>query len=138
MPLQVQYLDQGRGVVFTATGMLTGEEFVRTNAEILSRDLVAEPYLYGLFDFDGVEAVSVSANDIREVASRNVAESVKMPKLVVAVHATSNLTYGLARMWEILVEQSGWTTSVFRDRSEAVAWLKKEVELRFGVKIHLD
>jgi len=135
MPLQVQYLDQGRGVVFTATGMLTGEEFVRTNAEILSRDLVAEPYLYGLFDFDGVEAVYISTNDIHEAARRGVAASAKMPKFVVAVYANSNLTFGLARMWEILVDQSGWKTHVFRDRSDAVGWLQKEVESHYGMKI---
>jgi hypothetical protein len=41
-------------------------------------------------------------------------------------------------MWKAYVDQSRWETAVFRNRTDAVTWLKKEVARRTGVSIELS
>ena len=36
-----------------------------------------------------------------------------------------NVVYGLSRMWEVYFEPSGWQTQVFREREQALAWLRE-------------
>jgi hypothetical protein len=41
-------------------------------------------------------------------------------------------------MWLVFVEQTGWEVMVFRDRSEAVAWVRERVAAKFGVNVTLE
>jgi hypothetical protein len=137
MAIEVQYFDGGKGVLWKACGTLTGEDLLSANEEMFSRDLAAQPYDYGLFDSTAVTDVKISADKMRENAIQDVFEARKMPKFVFAVYATTDVAFGLARMWEALVGESGWVTRTFRDRSDALQWLKTEVETRFGYQISL-
>jgi len=138
IPIGITYLDDGAGVVFTGSGVVTGAEIRAANAEIFSRDLAARPYQYCLFDANGLTGMNVSADGVRAIAGQDISAARQMPVVVVAIYANSDLSFGLARMWESLVAQSGWTTGVFRDRAAAVAWLKKEVADRFERSIAVD
>lgn len=126
MPIEISYTDDERGVVLTGTGIVAGEDFLASNREIFSRDLATRPYGYILFDANGMTGTAISAGALREAADQGIAVSRYMPHLVFAIYANSDLAYGLARMWEIFVQRSGWKTQVFRTRSAAVAWLREE------------
>jgi hypothetical protein len=138
MPIVVKYIDAGRGVIYMGQGIVTGADLLGANKEIYSRDLAAEPYHYGLFDANGITGLTATIDEMRELATAAVAASRRMPQFVVAIYAKDMVTFGLARMWETLVAQSGWVTNVFRERREAVAWLKREVAERMGTRISLE
>lgn len=138
MAIELEYLDGGKGVIWKASGTLTGEDLLSANKEMFSRDMVKQPYHYGLFDAAAVTEVTVSADKMRQNAMEDVSEARLMPKFVFAVYVASDVAFGLARMWEALVGESGWATHTFRSRSEAVAWLKSEVATRFGYQITLE
>ena len=125
-------------MIWKASGTVTGEDLLSANKEMFSRDLVGEPYDYGLFDATGVTDVKVSADKMRENAIEDVSEAPKMPQFVYAIYATNDVIFGLARMWEALVGESGWATHTFRKRSDAVQWLKTEVQRKFGYQISLE
>ena len=138
MAIEIKYFDGGKGVLWRASGTVTGEDLLSANKEMFSRDVVAEPYHYGLFDSTDVTEVKVSANTMHENAMQDVSEARRMPNFVYAIYAKSDVTFGFARMWETLVGESGWVTHTFRKRSEAVEWLKAQVATKFGYQISLE
>jgi hypothetical protein len=138
MAIEIKYFDGRKGVLWRASGTLTGEDLLSANKEMFSRDLIAEPYHYGLFDSTDVTEVKISAVTMRENAMQDVSEARRMPKFVYAIYAKSDVTFGLGRMWETLVGESGWVTHTFRKRSDAVEWLKDQVARKFGYQISLQ
>jgi len=54
---------------------------------------------------------------------------------IVALYAKDDFPFALARMWQVFVDQTGWATRVFRDRSEATAWVRELAIVRFGIQI---
>jgi hypothetical protein len=138
MAIEIKYFDGGKGVLWRASGTLTGEDLLAANKEMFSRDIVAEPYHYGLFDSTAVTEVKISAVRMRENAMQDVSESRRMPNFVYAIYAKSDVTFGLGRMWEALVGESVWVTYTFGKRPEAVDWLKTQVGTKFGYQISLE
>jgi hypothetical protein len=138
MAIEIEYFDGGKGVLWRASGTLTGEDLLSANKEMFSRDLVAEPYHYGLFDSTAVTEVKISADTMRENAMQDVSEARRMPKCVYAIYAKSDVTFGLGRMWEALVGESGWVTHTFGKRPDAVDWLRAQVSTKFGYQISLE
>ena len=41
----------------------------------------------------------------------------------VAIVAPKDSLFGMARMWEVYVEATGWRTKVFRSSEEALPWV---------------
>ena len=41
----------------------------------------------------------------------------------------SDLGYGLSRMWQAYTDDIPWNANVFRTRSEAEDWLRKEIDV---------
>jgi hypothetical protein len=140
MPVQTRYTDEGKGVILTLSGELTGRDVLTAYHEMHARDLAAQPFLYGLVDANGVTAMNVRTQDLYDIANQDIAAARRRGSTVavVGIYAKDDATFGLARMWEVLVAASGWDTGVFRERSEAVAWLKQHVAVRFGIAPSLE
>ncbi len=137
MPIDITYMDGRKGAVFAGSGRLKGAEFIAADNEIFARDFATDPLLYVLFDTDHATAVDVTSDDVRAIAEQDLRVSGHVPDLVIAIYAQESLTFGLARMWQTYVQQSGWVTNVFRDRAAAVTWLKGEVAARTGNSIEV-
>jgi len=133
MPVRIRFTDNGLGVIMTGSGIVTGEEILNANKDAYAR--ATEPLIYQLFEGDKITGLSVSTNDLRAAADQDIAASKRMPNTIVAVHASDDLPFGLARMWDAFVQETGWKTNVFRTRSEAEAWLKEEVRAKLGVEL---
>jgi hypothetical protein len=138
MTIDIMYVDGHKGAVLAGSGRLKGSEFLAANEELFARDFVADPLLYVLFDADQATAIDVTSDDVRDIANQDLRVSHQLPHLIVAIYAQEKLTFGLARMWQVYVAQSGWETAVFQDRTEAVNWLKKEVTIERGRSIELQ
>jgi hypothetical protein len=138
MPLSVKYLDGGQGVIAEASGQLTGRELLTAVRSVNSPDLAENPVLYTFFDFNSVMGVSISADEVRGAADLAIKGYRYQPVgRVVAIYAKDDLPFALGRMWQVFVEQTGWETHVFRDRSEAVTWVHERVVARFGIQAAL-
>jgi len=133
MPIKLRYTSDGKGVVYEASGPFSGKELIDANSEVMSRDLVADPLLYIFVDGNGITGVNVLTSDLREIADQDISASKRMQnRPTVAIYAHADLPYALARMWMVFVEAAGWETKVFRDKGEALAWLKERVAANFG------
>jgi hypothetical protein len=48
-----------------------------------------------------------------------------VPNMLVAIAAPRDYAFGMARMWQAFVEDTGWNTAVFRSRAAASDWLRE-------------
>jgi hypothetical protein len=122
MPYTIEYVDQGRGVRSVGSGVVTGDE-IRGALEAVVRGAPARaPTLrYAVVDLSGVTDLRVTPKDVRVIATEDRALQAVTPGGVVAIIAPEDHVFGMARMWETLVED-GWETHVFRTAAEADGW----------------
>ena len=139
MALNVKYLDGGLGVFAEVSGNLNGSELLTAVTEVNSRNLAEKPILYTFFDFNGVMAVNISIDQVRAAADLAVKGSrTQSARRVVAIYAQDDLPFALARMWQVLVNETGWETYVFRQRPQATIWIQERVGANHGLQIALD
>lgn len=139
MAIEVEHLDDGKGALYKASGVLTGDELIAANEGVMSRAIAEKSLLYAFFDCNGITGVSISDIQLRRVADDDIMASRRMRSpVVVAIYAKDDIAFALSRMWMVYVETAGWTTSVFRRKSEAMTWLKGRVSASFGVHAGLN
>ena len=54
--------------------------------------------------------------------------------VIIAVVADRDLSYGLARMADLMRGEQFWESAVFRERFAAEAWLRERVSERFNIE----
>lgn len=112
-----------RLILSSASGEVTGAELLNHQARLM-RDPDFDPNFNQLADFTGTTHVSVSSEDVRALAARNIFA----PGSRRCVIATTAEIFGLSRMFQTFRELSGGKEElqIFRDREEAMRWLFSE------------
>jgi hypothetical protein len=124
MPWTAVHLTDGAYLRFS--GAVTGEELVRANMHFYRQAYKGGPR-FAVFDFTDVERFHVDTTSISRIAAQDtVAAAAAIPELVVAVVAPQLLVFGMLRMWEMQVGETGWHIKVARSRAEAFSWLENE------------
>ena len=135
MPITLRETRDEIGIVFDCEGVVTGQDMIQANKLLLSSPERVKKLLFGMIDQTNVTSVDFSVPDLETIAVQDKAIAAKARKgAVVAVVSPSNIQYGLARMWQALVDETGWDTMVFRSREEAEDWIKKELRENFGIE----
>jgi hypothetical protein len=125
MPVQIDYREDGAGVVMTGVGTVTMQELWAANVEVYSFANVHRQR-YQLVDCTRVEGFDITLLDIRRLAAQDRAAAAANPNLIIAVVGVTDVIYGLGRMWEALVGGEGPRTRVFRTIDDAEAWIEAE------------
>ena len=126
MPIEVEFLNEGAFVRVMARGVVTDEEFSNYLEQLYPSDEVTRLQRYALVDWSRVTDVRISNKGIRAGAQKIIQASKIVPVgAVVAVVASSERAFGLARMWEAHVAETGWQTRVFKDLLTAEQWLEE-------------
>jgi len=134
MPLEIRDVADGVGVVITGKGMLAEKEWLDCFIEHLTQDRNKfRKYRYSLSDYTAVTETDISSDAILTIAEYCRRAAKINPKPIVATVANQDLTFGLSRMWEILVDRVAWETMVFRNREDAEAWITEMVKEKFGM-----
>ena len=130
MPIQIKYLDNGLGVLFMGEGIVTGDDVINSNREIFSSEDKFKNYKYGFIDYSNITHLNVSNSELGIIVSQDKKAFQFLPDGVIAIAAKQDLEFGINRMWEIIVENSGiqWETMVFRDKEKAKIWIKDRVK----------
>lgn len=111
-------------VEMTLNGECPPDEVIQTFHQAL--DDPGTPPRFGLF---------VDVRNSTSLASRETAEIIRVAEHLgphkdrvnrCAVLATENVHFGLSRLGAVYSETAGVMTHVFRDRDEAIAWLRKK------------
>ena len=108
-----------RLVMSTGSGAFTLVDAL-AHQQRLANDPDFDPSFSQLVDLTHVTSVDVTASDIRKLAQANLFSRGSRR----AILATSDVAFGLARMFEALRESAGEDgIQVFRDLNEALDWL---------------
>lgn len=134
MPIEIEGRQNGVGVIYHCRGAVTIDHFFQAGLGFLAYPEEIQKWRYCIIDLTSVESMDITTGDIRAVVEQNkriAAIAVLGPLLAVA--SPRDLGYGLARMWEALMDQVGWETMTFRSRSEANAWISQRLMQKFGI-----
>ena len=112
--------------IFTGIGELTFDEIT----ESITSFYDSNPTLNALFDLNNASANALSANQIRQIVELIQKLRVVREGGQTAIVATTDINYGLARMFEAMAANPSQNpfveTKVFRDIKAAFAWLARE------------
>lgn len=124
MPIHWTDYDNGSYVEIKATGTVIESEWLAMHDALLGSDEKAARIKHVLSDWTGATDVRLSSEAIRRGALMSTAAKFSGR---LAVVASQDVVYGLARMWEGHVELAAWPHAVFKDHESAKAWLRADL-----------
>jgi len=110
MSYTTEFIDDGRGVLHVGTGVVHGDEIHAGAMEDHRVEARARALRFGLVDLTDVTELRITSEDVRAIAAESHITARLAPHVSVAIVAPRDSIYGMARMWEILVEGTGWTS----------------------------
>jgi hypothetical protein len=136
MPIKIEVRHDAMGVIYHCSGALTIEDFIAANATFLITPDEILKWRYTLIDLTSTESMDINYVDVSGVVFQNRTIAAKaVPGVLLAVASPRDHMYGLARMWETLVEHVGWETMTFRSVAEAESWIYTRVKEKFGIDL---
>lgn len=80
-----------------------------------------------LVNHTDLNAAPLTVSDIQSIAKLTESRMGQLGEAKFANLVGRDLEYGMTRMWQVFVEPTIWPASekLFRDRNDAVTWLKK-------------
>lgn len=113
-------IDKERRLVLSSGIGVFNLDDARAHQERLMADPDFDPRYSQLLDFTHVTKIELSAEDVRQLAVRNIFA----PDSRRAVLVPNDLAYGLGRMYEILREAAGERgIRIFRNLDDALDWI---------------
>ena len=120
MPCDVTHFDNG--VDLRYTGVLNDLE-LRLSHETGQDHHYPEGLRFQIRDFSASRYQDVTVSRVRECAERDRLQAQAQPGGSIVIVAPELVVFGLARMWQTLMDDAPVETSVVRTRSEALTWL---------------
>ena len=118
MPISYQIDPKQQLVVSHLSGVVTNDE-VQAHNSSLPTDPHFDPNYRQLIDLTGITEIRITTDTVTTAAQHQYFT----PGTRRAFVATSEATFGMARMFALRAEAGGQTIEVFRDRTEAEKWL---------------
>jgi hypothetical protein len=135
MSIEIRDVDGGLGNIIIGRGIIIDEEYVDALKEHLTQDENKfKKYRYSLSDYTATAEIDIATKSVDLIAHYCRKASIVNPEAVVAIITNEDLIYGLARMWEILIDETDWETMVFRNRKDAEAWIRERVKEKYGIE----
>jgi hypothetical protein len=130
MPYTTEVIDNGTGILHVGSGTVSGNDLMTSASKVLK--LVQEGLTpkYGLTDLTNVTKFAVSSSEIARNAALNNDIARLLPSVTLAIVAPTDNIFGMVRMWLTHTDTSTWKSQVFRNKEDALAWLKQEGCLR--------
>jgi len=125
--IQINLLEDGRGVEVLAEGVVQGREIIDAHKRIYD-----ERYLkrqrYQIVDKSACTEYAVTAEDIDAIAKLDRKASIVNPDIVIAVIEARGLQFSLTELWQAHLAECRFLTKSFRDRETAVKWISKNAK----------
>lgn len=136
MPIQIEVKHRAMGVVYHCQGAVTIEDFFIAGKGFLATPEEIRKWRYSLIDLTDVESMDIHYDQVSFIVQQNdQIAACAVPGVLLAVAAPKDIGFGLARMWEMLVERVGWETMTFRSVAEAEGWIQERLMQKFGIDL---
>ena len=121
----MEFIDHGRGIQFTGSGLLTGAEMTAPKHRLLEDPSLLRPLRFAIVSLIDVTRFDITPEQVHALAALDKEIGEHAPVVAVVVIAPRTHDFGMARMWETILDVPGWTSSVVRSRAEADAFLAR-------------
>jgi hypothetical protein len=128
MPLTLKYINDGVGVEFILSGLVTGAEVIEANKKIYSTSEKIIKQKYQLIDRTQCTEYQITAEEIKIIAEQDKEAAKLNPNILMVFVATNAQQFGVSRMWQEHVGESGFLTKIFRNRKSAEKWLEQQLK----------
>jgi len=125
LPITYRIDTKNKIVYTTASGELTDDHLLEHKQKLI-QDPLFQPGMKELSDARTVTELKVTNAGIVKFAKQDEADSGLLDGYRLAIVVDSDLTFGMARMYEALTKESLPGLRVFRDLGEAQQWLQIE------------
>ena len=125
MPYQIVYSENPLGVVTTFSGIITDENLIQSCIDRALEEDILKDLIYIMDDFSSVSEFKVTSEGVKKCAEVSVAASMLNNKIIHVAIMPSDLLYGMARMWQAYIDETGWTSNIVRSREDAEQWLQE-------------
>lgn len=126
MPIDVNFIDDGLGVEFISSGVVTGEQVIEANKSVYTPENLSR-LTYKIVDRTECTDYRVTAGEVEAIALQDREAAKVNPHVIVVLVSPTPVQFGVSRMWEAHVQGTGWRTGVFKDRESADAWLSERL-----------
>jgi len=135
MPLEVNYLDSGAGVLFVSSGLLTGKDFIETKNNLLKIGQLADKIRHLIYDLTQIESLDFPFADFKKLedADRLLAEI--NPSLIIALIVKDELAVTLAKMWIARTDEIPWDKKIVSEEADAFSWVREKMREKFAAEI---
>lgn len=127
MGINVNILEDGRGVEVLAEGVVHGREIIDAHRKIYD-DRYLKRQRYQIIDKSGCTEYAVTADDIDAIAELDRQASCVNPDIVIAVIESSGLRFSLTELWQAHLADCAFLTRSFGDRKSAIEWISENAK----------
>lgn len=122
MPLEHRFEQDGLGVVVEGSGVLAGEELIAMNEYIYAPERL-DRLRYQIVDLTRIERSEVTDAQRRHCAEQDRLAAMRNPAMRIVIVCSTDLQFGLARMWEAYASGPLLKSFVCRTVPEARDWI---------------
>lgn len=122
MTVEVNIMENGKGVEILAYGVVTGKEILKAYDKTYSKEFLSAQK-YQLFDKSKCTKYAVTAEDIKSISELDKSASKANPNIIIAVIDPECLKYSLAQLWQTHVNKHIFKTKSFVNRDDALEWV---------------
>ena len=124
MIISVMETDNGSGMTIHIIGSVGEKEFMNFVKSLLMKNRIkGVRYRYCIASFADANHANFSTNSLYRLVDWCQEAAVHNPDMRIAIIASQDLTFGLARMWEFFMTECPWKIGVFRRLLEARHWI---------------
>ena len=125
MPVTWSLSEAGDLLTVEGAGVVTDEEYFEAHRGFFAATRAPVRAKLALGDWSAVTEMQLSTESIRRSVEMTRAQNGgRLDDRRMALVATSPAVYGMCRMWQLLMDESGLRCALFKDRTEALAWLR--------------
>lgn len=125
MPISYQIDEEHNLVLTTGSGVITDEDILQHKNRLLS-DPNFKPGMRELSDLRGIERLDVTPDGVMKMVQHDETHAPEVTAHRLAIVASKDVVYGMARMYQSLTEQIVVNVRIFRDFEAARAWLEAD------------
>jgi len=131
MPIDLEFVFDGTGVIYCCDGQLTPQHFFDANDRVLASPDRLAKLRFAIIDLTSMKPLAFGPADMDRIVWQDRHIASYLPSgLIVALVSPQDIGFGLARMWEASIEGLDWETMAFRSRQEADAWIRAQLKAK--------
>ncbi|MGV7223168.1 MAG: hypothetical protein ACQ9MH_16765 [Nitrospinales bacterium] len=127
MAIEYEIIEDKRLVIAKGSGVVTGNDVI-SHLETLAADERFVGPMKKIVDYSSIDSIRQSNEEVIIIARKKEALERKFAGEKCAFVSPADLTFGIARVHQALIDSTGINTNVFRRIEEALEWLDVELD----------